>query len=738
MKKMRKVKKKEILKIVPLLFLLFIPLAFLILFIPLTFADYYSSDPYETDFEDIENPTAEDLQVVSDPTVDDFNRLSSYEQQQYLLIEYNTEFAAAYLSTTDFNEPEDMIIAEKYYSENSDHINDNPDGFAQYLNQEGIDITIDGPVKDYDETGNLYGLNQMFNLNNFKNSPASEDYKIIITEGGTITLTRKEGKKSRDEEESKNKANNVFSFNGNLQTDKTGKFSLKEGSINGYKVEGAKQLVFNDNGDISGGVVTYYYGITFAKPTPLVTENGGGTIHIEDTTVLSVAPNTDLYVYGSAKFPDRTAIQGKLTIPDEKYFIVDKMLFGATGDNVELRFHDDPSQDPYVTYAKIEDNAITLNGGAVNLLFNSEDYAAGTREALHGEDVVVSPNSGTVTISRENGRVSITGREMALQFKGELYTTEDGKLYKVVMKETQKGGTRVEKSAILDESLYLQLGSEAGTSAPIDIHVTEEGGVILSLENEYDALMGEEKPTIVGTSIEAAKLGIAYASGDVEGIQSRLDRISEQLEKGVGISQDDQEFLVALYSGISAGGYVKAGPNAGNALSHYFTGNGEQLDVDSEMFEESGSTQDAMTQMGEEIRKQQAAGQTEGRIYSGSCGCVHKQTAKEVNEEYVIDNTEGVITSEKKTDPELFYTNHNFYLAGEWKTSPDGKTEVVWSVDDLYDFKGFDAYEAINLPVLGTDEEIILLDGIAKAMATNLDIAKPFNVHAEWETTMRE
>ncbi len=189
--------------------------------------------------------------------------------------------------------------------------------------------------------------------------------------------------------------------------------------------------------------------------------------------------------------------------------------------------------------------------------------------------------------------------------------------------------------------------------------------------------------------------------------------------KGVGINQEDQEFLVALYGGIAAGGYVKAGPNAGKALNHYFLGNGEQLNVDSTMFEESKTAQRAMGQMANEIQKQQYAGYSTGTVKSRSCDCVH--------------NTEGVIGAGKDTDTELYYTNHNYYLDATWEKTPDGETQIVWSVDDLYDFKGFGDEEVIILPILGTDKEIQLPDGVAKAMATDLDLAKPFIVHAEWE-----
>ena len=704
-------------------------------FLPLVVADYYSTDPYGTDFDEIEDPTADDLLGVSDPTINDFQRLSSYEQREYLLIEYNTDFAADFVANSDFSEAEDRMIAEQYYSEDPTHINEDPDNFITYMNQEGIDITISGPVTDYDEKGTLYGNDQSINLNNFKNSPAADMYSIIVTDGGAIELLRKEASISTR-------------FNGDVEVDKQGKFSLKEGYINAYAVKGAKQLEFDENGDIAAGKVTYYDGITFAEPTTLDTKNGGSTLHVEEAAILSVAPSTNLYIYGSATFADYGAVQGKLTISDisnENYFVVNNMLFTASGDNVELRFQDDPSQDPHVSYAQISEDTIVLNGASPSVFFNSRDFVAGTGE-IHRADTVISPNSGTVTISRKNGRMSITGREMALQFGDlqsedvALYMTKEGKLYKEVSIVDKRGISQLHYTESTSEAFYSQLGAELGISVPVDIIVEEGGGVAFSLENEYAALKdGTDKPTILGTHVQAAEIAFAYTQGDTESIQERIDTIAINLEKGVGISKKDQEFLVALYSGISTGGYVKAGPNAGNALNHYFTGNGEQLDVDSKMFEESRNTQEAMNEIEREIAKQQATGQTSGTIKSSSCGCVHKQVAIEVDgEDKIVDNTDGVITSGRETDPELYYTNHNFYLDAAWEQTADGTTKIVWSVDDFYDFKGFGGEEVIVIPVLGTDEEIQLPDGVARAMARNLDLAKPFNVHAEWETSVEE
>ncbi len=699
---------------------------FLLVFMPFAFSDYPATDYYETDFDEIEDPTAEDLQMVLEPTVDDFNRLSFYEQREYLLTEYDTEFAAVFLEDSDFKDVEDRLIAEQYYSENHEHINDNPDLFTAYMEQEGIEITITGPVNDYDEQGNLYGNNQVFNLNNFKNSPAHEEYALVIDPDGTILLSKKDG-------------TNFAMFTGNLKADRTGRFSLKEGTINGYDVREATQLEFNEEGDIAGGKVKEYDGIVFSEPTPIKV-NDLGVLHVEDATILSVQLETDLHISGSAKFSDYNTIQGRLTIPDQEHFIVNNMIFFAKGDNVELRFREDPSQDPHVSYARISEDAIILNGGSSIVLLNSQNFVTGSKEPK-AVDVIIKPKTGTVTISREDDRLSVTGRDMVMRFKDAVYTTEDGKLYKVIGTEREEGKP-VQRKELVDETLYSKLGTEAGTSASIDIHVEEGDGVAFFLEDGYAAFIEEgteqEKPTIVGTVIQGKEIAAAYLTGDVESLQVRIDEIETNLYRGVGIPTEDKEFLLALFGGISVGGYVKIGPNAGTALKHYFTGNGEELEVDSAMFEESKHAQQAMAQMQQEIQRQRDTGATQGTLSSRTCGCTRSEVAVKTEEDTEIrERTDGVITTSVASDPDLFFTSHNYYLDATWHTDYRG-IEIIWSVDDQYDFKGFVGNEAINLPLLWTDQELNLPDGVARAMATELDLAKQFNVHAEWQTTMEE
>lgn len=669
------------------------------------------SDSSATTFEDIENPSAEDLEAVSYPTVDDFNRLSSAEQQQYLLTEYNSEFAAVYVSKSDFVDDTDKIIAQNYFAEDPQNINNNQQKFMAYMKQEGVDITLAGPVSDYDEKGNLQGINQMINLNKFKNSPAAEDYTITVDPDGNLLLSLKVG-------------TDFTKFSGTLESDKYGAFSMKQGSINGYAIKGATSLYFGEKGDISEGKVKEYGGIIFEEPTTIKTYYQGQSIEIQDAKILSVGEQTDLYVSGSADFADNEAVKGNLYIEKGDYFYVNNVLIRAQTADVALRVGEHSSDEGGEDYVRLTKNTITVNGRSALALFSAKDFVRGTT-ATEKPNIILGSSLGKAVASTDGERITLTGRAMTAQIGSEdnVYFTNEGKLYK----EVYEG-----KSPLVDPNIVSQQGVES-IGVPIDIVPEESGGVVFSEDDGVESLKEESnKPTVVGVALQGTELAKAYVTGDADAIQNRVDSISEDLKKGVGLTTEDQEFLVALYDGISAGGYVKEGPNAGTALHHYFTGNGEQLDVNPEMFQDSKITQDAMTDLEREVERQKALGKSSGKIDSVSCGCLERRAEPGYGKTY----SDGVVSTNPGDDPDLFYTDHNFYLAANYEENPDGTTKIVWTVDDIYDFKRTLAnQEVIRVPVAFSDKDIIINDGIAHAMATDLDLAKPFNVHAEWETT---
>lgn len=706
---------------------LFFFIVLLCVFAAETFAEMGYSEP-ATHFDEIENPTADDLLELPSPTLDDFNRLSLEEQQQFLLMEYNTEFAAAYVSTSDFKSKNDRVIGQQYYAEDPQHINDDPGGFTTFLQEEGVTISLTGQVIDYDEKGNLYGNNQKINLNALKNSPAAEHYRIVVDKNNDLVLYTLAGKDP------------VF-FTGALDVHNSGRFILRDGTINQVAVKDAYFLEF-DAGEIVGGTVTAYDGIRFAAPTVIKTRDYGYIVMLDEATLASVAPETNVRVEGSIRVEDYNQIGGTLTVPARSGLFVNNIAVassgpeGVTPENIEVRFGDASSTEMGTTFVRFTDDSIMLNGYTARIGFSAKDYVAG-KDLIHELDVILVSGLGTTTLSTGGMGITISGKRSIALISGELYTVKEGKVYKSIDGEAAP----LEGGELPSDGLGTNIG------VPVHFIPEEEGGVALTLENELTSLYDETgKATVRGTMYAVADLATYELAGDVEGMQERLDAINQKLQKGEGASVEDQEFLLALYSAVSVGGYVKAGPNAGTALHHYFTGDGEQLEIDSDMFENSKIVGYAKKSMEEEILSQVKSGAAEGSFSSFSCDCIEEGTVshKEVKEGELYTAKDGIIleggiiSTFSRADPDLFYTNHNFPLAVQWEKKPDGTIEATWSVDDPYDFKRsfVKGYEHIALPVLFSDETVKVTDGIAAAMGTEVGLAKPFNVHTEWKTTL--
>ncbi len=279
------------------------------------------------EFDEIENPTADDLLTVSNPTIDDFSRLNADEQQQYLLVSYNTDFAAQYLVENGYATKSDRIIAEQYFSESPSHINDDPAGFTEYLQNTGVEIVLKGPVTDYSD-GTISGLNQKIHLNTFKNRPAHEEYRLLVASDGNLLLQSKAGGRG-------------VQFTGTLQAQSTGGFRLDSGSINGVSIKGGTDLDFNSDGNIIGGAVTSYGTITFSEQTVLQTK--GKELVLHDAKIKSMAEGSEgsyTIIEGSIIVEDYNTIDGEIRIASGKTLKVNAITLKATSEPVVLEIDD--------------------------------------------------------------------------------------------------------------------------------------------------------------------------------------------------------------------------------------------------------------------------------------------------------------------------------------------------------------------------------------------------------------
>ncbi len=363
-------------KIITSAFLLF--LIFFLFLLPCALSQEFQ------EFDEIENPTADDLLTVSNPTIDDFSRLNADEQQQYLLISYNTDFAAQYLVENGYATKSDRIIAEQYFSESPSHINDDPTGFTEYLQNTGVEIVLKGPVADYSD-GTISGVNQKINLNSFKKSPAHEDYRLLVANDGNILLQTKAGGRG-------------VQFTGTLHPQSTGSFRLDSGSINGVSIKGGTDLDFSSDGNIDGGTVTSYGTITFSESTVIKTE--GKDIVLHDAKIKSIAKGSEgsyRVISGSIIIEDYNTIDGEIRVASGKTLKVNAITLKATSESVVLEIDDqwwfekyaDPiaaafgeeTEGAYVQMITREGQQIVEAQGDLEIGANAQEFVTGVASA---------------------------------------------------------------------------------------------------------------------------------------------------------------------------------------------------------------------------------------------------------------------------------------------------------------------------------------------------------------------
>lgn len=348
-----------------------------LLYTNIVFAQAITSD----EFQGLENPTAHDLLYVTKPTLDDFHKLSPDQQQLYIIMmpKPNSEFTVDYLTTqASFRDAKDQLIAQRYFAEDVNNINQHKDIFEKYMGGKGVSISVAGDVTGFDVKGNLQGKNQVINIEIFKNSPAKDNYNIFVAPDGGISLIPK-GSKEQVE------------FTGELKTAATGRFSLKSGTINGKEIENGYQLTFDNFGEISGGSVTVYNGIQFTESTAIKTTRDGQIgqiLQVNNANIISVDEDTVMYIHGSTTIEDYDAVEGKLIVPKGKKLTINNVEVSATTENVEVRIAEPGwfqsakevfAEKDDTTYVQLSDKELAANGEGVEVKLNAKEFVSGEK-----------------------------------------------------------------------------------------------------------------------------------------------------------------------------------------------------------------------------------------------------------------------------------------------------------------------------------------------------------------------
>ncbi len=332
-------------------------------------------------------------------------------------------------------------------------------------------------------------------------------------------------------------------------------------------------------------------------------------------------------------------------------------------------------------------------------LFGENSLRAAKRETL----ITVTPIGGTTTLSKDSEGIIINQ-------KGDSILEFDKRV----------------NYQIINDNVYKEIKS--GLSGGIDttIKIQLSNGKVVETSQDITSNDPPKEISFSGFASNLAKIGWSIFWGNPNEVNQRIEDIVDKMKSETKISDDDANFLVALFKSIQYGGRIKAGYWPSRAMERYLDGSGETLDVDSKLYESSRVVQSAMGQMGQEISRLIEQGNNEGHISSLSCKCVadEKLMQREIRgDSEGIEN--GILIS---TESQIFYLNNNFFVRADYSKESDGTIKIKWSIDDPYDFT---LKNKIGIPTRNGDIEIP--DALGNYMIRN-GLAQPFVVHSDWST----
>ncbi len=290
--------------------------------------EYGTTDEFLT-----QNPTADALLCLENPTPADFAQLSSEEQQLYLTENYQQELAYVYLQSshlideTDrtiaetylleqydsaiaktyvqgatFATQKERVIAEQFFSESNTNVNENKERFEALMVAEGVTLELTGAISGYQEDGTLTCADATINIKKLKTK-----YDFKIDNEGTLIIKEK-------------KSGMEYPATGDITVDSTGRMQLKDGMFGSYAMSDVTSLFVDSEGNIHAqgkkigdlefatkgsvviaevGVKTYYY----LKDAQLkgLAYSLTGAITVDETNELSVPKGYQLTLRPTGK-----------------------------------------------------------------------------------------------------------------------------------------------------------------------------------------------------------------------------------------------------------------------------------------------------------------------------------------------------------------------------------------------------------------------------------------------------
>lgn len=190
------------------------------------------------------NPTYQNFDQIENPEISQFQKLTPYYQQMYLVTNSNTEaeFAVEYLIGNFKGEDiRDVSIAENLFAKGAEHVNEIPQVFMKYLQAEGVSVNLLGKVEGYSKDGTISASNGKINVKKL-----AKTYDFEITPRGEIVLITK----SADDVATVAQQQR-HTFDGTITTTSQGRIQiLGGGAFDGLETKNVYSLWIDANGKI--------------------------------------------------------------------------------------------------------------------------------------------------------------------------------------------------------------------------------------------------------------------------------------------------------------------------------------------------------------------------------------------------------------------------------------------------------------------------------------------------------
>ncbi len=178
-----------------------------------------------------ENPILTNILQIPSPSLNQFQMLSELDARFYLGGHYNSEFAADYVARQDVSwshaDAYQSATAERFFSEDPDHVGDYRAEFEDYLFGKGINIAISasGDITSYSSDGTIVADNGKINIRQLANK-----YDFIVNADDEIVLIPKGSTKQ-------------YAFEGTVSTTPQGDLQIMgSGSFDGMALSNAQYI----------------------------------------------------------------------------------------------------------------------------------------------------------------------------------------------------------------------------------------------------------------------------------------------------------------------------------------------------------------------------------------------------------------------------------------------------------------------------------------------------------------